>query len=141
MVREDTVAAVQAAFDDFRRGDIGSLLARLTDDIDWETPGAGTVIPYAGRLHGKPAIAKFFESVGSTTEFRRFDTNEFAANGDLVVALGEWDGVVRATGVATAEQFAMAFWFRGDKVCKFREFSDTRSLIAALSAPPIDGGR
>lgn len=141
MVREDTVATVQAAFDDFRSGNIESLLARMTDDIDWETPGAGTPIPYAGRIHGKAEVAKFFESVGTTVDFRRFDTNEFASVGDTVVVLGEWDGVVRATGVSSAEGFAMAFWFRGERIAMFREYSDPRSLIAAFSAKPIDGGR
>jgi hypothetical protein len=142
MVREDAVATIQGAFEDFRRGDVASILARLTDDVDWETPGEGTVIPYAGHVHGKAAAAKFFENIGNTTDFYRFDATEFVANGDrIVIALGEWEATVRATGAVSKEGFAMAFWFRGDKIAKYRQYSDPRSLIAAFSAPPIDGSR
>jgi ketosteroid isomerase-like protein len=135
MVKDDVVAVVKAAYDDFRGGDVATLLTRVTDDVVWETPGAGTAIPYAGRLQGKAAVAQFFQSLGSTVDFHRFDTNEFIANDDTVVALGEWDATVRATGIKTTGKFAMVFRLRDGKVADFYEYSDARDLAAAFAAP------
>jgi ketosteroid isomerase-like protein len=137
MVRDDVVAIVKAAYNDFQTGDIPALLSRLTDDVVWETPGAGTQIPYAGRLQGKAAVGGFFQSLGATAEFHRFDTNEFITNaaGDTVVVLGEWDATVRATDVRVPGKFAMVFRLRGGKITGFYEYSDSRLLADAFAAP------
>ncbi|MBV8299892.1 MAG: nuclear transport factor 2 family protein [Candidatus Eremiobacteraeota bacterium] len=135
MVRDDeAVAQVQAAYQDFQRGDIGSLLSRLTDDISWYTPGEGTAIPFAGQRNGKAAVAAFFESVESTLEFHSFDPNEFISQGDVVVALGTWDATVRGTSARIADGFAMVFRLRDGKVAEFREYSDSRPIAEAFAS-------
>jgi len=135
MVRDDAaVAEVQAAYADFGRGDIPSLLNRLTDDIVWTTPGAGTLMPQAGRIQGKAAVAQFFQGVGENLEFHDFSPNEFIANGDVVVAIGTWDATVRGTSVRIQDGFAMVFRLRGGKIAEFREYSDSREYAAALES-------
>ena len=135
MVRDDvSVAQVQAAYADFGRGDIPSLLNRFADDIVWFSPGEGTAIPYAGRLQGKAQVAKFFEGVGSNLEFHEFNPSEFIAQGDVVVALGTWDATVRGTAVRIKDGFAMVFRIRDGKIAEFREYSDTRIYAAALAS-------
>ncbi|MEA2721466.1 MAG: uncharacterized protein QOJ39_3330 [Candidatus Eremiobacteraeota bacterium] len=135
MVKDDAVAQVQGAYADFQSGNIGSLLNRCTDDIDWETPGAGTAIPYAGPIKGKAAVGQFFQSLNDTVEFHDFQTREFISSDDTVVTLGSFDATVRATGIRVAEEFAMVFRVRGDKIVKFREYSDSRRLAEAFAAP------
>jgi uncharacterized protein len=135
MVRDDeAVAQVQGAYDDFRRGDIASLLSRCTDDISWYTPGEGTAIPNAGQLHGKAEVAKFFESIGATIEFHAFDTDEFISRGNVVVTLGRWDATVRGTTERIADGFAMVFRLRDGKIADFREYSDSRRLAEAFAS-------
>ena len=140
MVRDDeAVAQVQAAYQDFQRGDIASLLSRLSDDISWYTPGEGTAIPFAGPRRGKAEVGKFFESVGSTLEFHRFDPNEFIAHGDVVVALGTWDVTVRGTSVRIADGFAMVFRLRDGKIAEIREHHDT-AYAAKVFSDGLGGG-
>jgi uncharacterized protein len=133
MVRDDAaIAEVQAAYAEFGRGDIPSLLNRLTDDVVWTTPGAGSVIPNAGRLQGKAQVGQFFQGVNETLEFHDFNPSEYFSNGDAVVALGTWDASVRGTSVRIKDGFAMVFRFRGGKIAEFREYSDSREYAAAL---------
>ena len=135
MVRDaEAVALVQAAYADFGRGDIPSLLNRLTDDIVWTSPGEGSRIPSAGRIAGKAAVAQFFQGVGDNLEFHDFNPYEFIAQGDVVVALGTWDATVKGTGVRIRDGFAMVFRLRGDKIAEFREYSDSREYDAALAS-------
>ena len=141
MVREDTIATLKAVFDDFRSGNIPALLNRLTDDVDWNVPGEGTIIPFGGHVKGKAAVAQFFQKVGAACDFPQFDQYEYFASGDTVMVLGEWTAVIRANGAKTTDVYAMAFWFRGDKIAKYQQYSDTRPLIEAFSAKPSNGGR
>jgi uncharacterized protein len=136
MVREDVganVAQVQAAYGDFGRGDIASLLSRCTDDISWYTPGEGTAIPYAGQLRGHEQVAGFFQSLGSTVDFHDFQPREFIAQGDVVVCLGNWDATVKATGIRHRGEFAMVFRLRDGKIADFKEYSDSRTLADAFA--------
>ena len=135
MVRDDeAVAQVQAAYQDFQRGDIASLLSRLSDDISWHNPGEGTAIPFAGPRRGKAEVARFFESVGATLDFHSFEPKEFISQGDVVVALGTWDVTVRGTSVRIVDGFAMVFRLRDGKIADFREYSDTRLLAEAFAS-------
>ena len=135
MVRDDeAVAQVQAAYADFGRGDIPSLLNRLTDDVVWTTPGAGTAIPSAGRLQGKAQVVEFFQGVANNLDFHEFNPSEFIAQGDVVVALGTWDVTVRGTDVRVKDGFAMVFRLRDGKIAELREYSDSREYAAALAS-------
>jgi ketosteroid isomerase-like protein len=135
MVRDDVgVAQVQAAFADFGRGDIATLLTRLTDDIVWTSPGEGSAIPHAGRITGKARVAQFFEGVGGNLEFHEFNPSELIVQGDVVVAIGTWDATVRGTGVRLKDGFAMVFRLRDGKIAEFREYSDSREYAAALAS-------
>jgi ketosteroid isomerase-like protein len=135
MVRDDVaVAQVRGAYDDFGRGDIASLLNRLSDDIVWTSPGEGTAIPQAGRIQGKARVAQFFEGVGANLEFHDFNPSEYVVQGDTVVAIGTWDATVRGTGVRIKDGFAMVFRVRDGKIAEFREYSDSREYAAALAS-------
>lgn len=135
MVRDDAaVAQVQAAYGDFGRGDIPALLDRLTDDIVWTTPGEGTAIPNAGRLQGKAQVAQFFAGIGETLDFHEFNPSEYVSQGDVVVALGNWDATVRGTNVRIKDVFAMVFRLRGGKIAEFREYSDSRQYAEAMAS-------
>jgi hypothetical protein len=135
MVRDDeAVAQVQAAYGDFGRGDIASLLTRLTDDVVWTTPGEGTAIPNAGRLQGKAQVGQFFAGIGETLDFHEFNPSEYIAQGDVVVALGNWDATVRGTNVRLIDVFAMVFRLRDGKIAEFREYSDSRRYAEAMAS-------
>lgn len=135
MVREnEAVSTVQGVFADFGRGDIPTLLTRLTDDVVWTTPGAGTRIPAAGRLQGKAAVAEFFAGVSRELDFHAFNPNEFFSEGDVVIAIGTWDATVKGTDVRIQDDWAMKFTLRDGKIAEFREYSDSHSYAEALAA-------
>ena len=70
MSTQANIAFVQKAYADFLAGDIASILAALTDDIEWITPGKG--IPTEGTRHGKAEVAKVLRDGGRDVEFHRF---------------------------------------------------------------------
>ena len=95
MTTQANVAFVQKAYADFLAGDISSILAALTDDIEWITPGKG--VATEGVRHGKAEVAKFFEAVAATWKFTAFQPREYIASDDTVAVIGSYTAIARAT--------------------------------------------
>jgi len=133
MSEQQNVQTVQAAYAAFKRGDIPGVLNTLTDEIEWHTPGEG-LIPQAGTHSGKDAVRRFFQIIGETMEFANFDPKTFVAQGDNVVATGRYDGIVKTTNHHFEAEWAMVFTFKGNKVARFQEYTDTASIASAYAA-------
>jgi ketosteroid isomerase-like protein len=133
MSTDANTALIQAAYADFQKGDIASLLDRLTDDVVWTTPYPPEVVPHGGRRTGKDGVRSFFEQLARGYEITKFDPREFISAGDQVVALVTIAGHARETGVAASEDTAHVFRIRNGKVSEFREYADARSIVAAYT--------
>jgi ketosteroid isomerase-like protein len=130
---QENTQIVQDAYAAFGRGDIPALLNMLSDDVDWHgVIGVGPQVPQGGPRRGKQEVGKFFEQVGASTNFGRFEPRQFVAQGDTVVALGYYDGTVKTSGKSFKSEWAMAFTLRGGKIVKFREFTDSLGLTNAF---------
>ena len=132
MTTEQNRKVVQDAYAAFGRGDIPALLSMMTDDVDWHgVIGVGPNVPQGGPRKGNKAVATFFEQVGATVDFKRFEPQTFVAEGDVVVALGFYESVVKPTGKHFASEWVMVFTLRNGKIAKFREFSDSLGITNA----------
>ena len=132
MSEQQNIQTVKSAYAAFKRGDIQGVLNTLTDEVEWHTPGEG-LIPQAGVHHGKDAVARFFQTVGQTMDFASFDPQTFVAQGDNVVATGRYDGTVKTTNRHFEAEWAMVFTFKGSKVVRFQEYTDTAAIASAYA--------
>lgn len=122
---------VQDAYAAFARGDVESIIALVTDDIDWKpVHGAAPDVPMAGHRSGKAAVREFFKLVAENMHFSVFQPREFVAQGDKVVTLGHYTGKSPA-GKSFDSDFVMVFTLRDGKVTAFQEFSDSAAINAA----------
>ena len=126
-----TVEIVQALFAAFGRGDIASVLAALSDDIEWSVAGPREVA-YAGTRHGREQVAQFFQALGSSVEMLQFEPREFIAQGDQVAVIGAERLRVKATGRTVKNQWVILFTLRDGRVVRFREYGDTAALAAGF---------
>jgi ketosteroid isomerase-like protein len=141
-VAEQNVAAVQQAYAAFGRGDIEGLLDLVTDDIVWDPVlGASADVPQAGRKQGKADVRTFFRILSETMTFERFEPRDFIAQGDRVVVVGLYRGVVTATERVVESEWVMLFRLRDGKVSEFREFTDSAALNAAYAPRAAAAGR
>lgn len=136
MSEAQNTQAVRDAYAAFGRGDVNAILALVDDSIEWEGgKGAEGVAPQSGLRRGKAAVGEFFQLVGSTLDFEVFEPKEFVAQGDSVVAIGSYKATVKATRRQTASDWTMVFNFRGGKIVRFREFTDSASIVRAYGTP------
>lgn len=136
MSEAQNTQSVKDAYAAFGRGDINAILAMADDSIEWEgVKGAEGVAPHAGLRRGKAAVGEFFQLVGSTLDFHLFEPKEFIAQGDTVVAIGSYKVTVKATRRQSGSDWVMVFNFRNGKIVRFREFTDSASIVRAYGAP------
>lgn len=131
---EQNVQLVQSAYAAFGRGDIPALLAMLGEDIEWDAvKGSAPEVPTAGPRHGRAGVREFFETLGKSVEFARFEPREFIAQGDRVAVVGYYSGKARPTGASFESDWVMIFTVKNGLITSFQEYADSRALVAAFT--------
>ena len=127
--RENT-ELVHQAYQHFKNADIQSVLGLLSEDVEWtlfEIEG----VPFSGTRRGPERVGEFFSEVFDTEEVLHFEPRELVAQGDKVVALGNYAWRVKSTGLEYETDFVHVFTVRDGKVARYQEFMDTAVVGAA----------
>jgi ketosteroid isomerase-like protein len=126
------IATVQKIYEAFGRGDVPSILDRLSGSVEWETEGHETV-PWLKPRKGHAGAREFFQSLAAL-EIHKFEPHTFFEKDGLVLALINVEATVKATGKRFVENDEVHFW-RFDEtnlVAKFRHRVDTHRQFLAL---------
>lgn len=114
----------------FGKGDVPTVLAGLAQDVNW-TEAEG--FPYAGTYIGPDAVLNgVFMKLGTEWDGFAAVPAELVAEGDTVVALGNYSGTYKATGKAISVPFVHVWKLAGGKVKSFRQHTDTAVVQLAL---------
>jgi uncharacterized protein len=130
MSERENTELVHQAYQHFKGGDIQSLLGLLSEDVEWklfEIEG----VPFSGTRRGVERVGEFFAQVFDTEEPLHFEPRELVAQGEKVVALGDYAWRVKSTGREYESDFVHVFTVRDGKVARFQEFMDTAAVSAA----------
>jgi ketosteroid isomerase-like protein len=126
----DNVELVRGLYSAFARGDAASVMAALSPDIVW-TEAEG--FPYAGTYEGPDAVLKnVFMRLATEWEGYSAVPHEFVAQGEMVVALGQYGGTYRATRKSFSAPYAHVWTLRDGMAIRFRQYTDTVLVQAAL---------
>jgi ketosteroid isomerase-like protein len=128
-VSDENVQLVQQIYGDFGRGDIASMLGKLTDDVEFVSPGT---LPWAGHHVGGEAVANFFQMLGGALDITRFEPREFLADGDKVAAIGFEAATSRATGRSFEMDIIHVWTVRDGRACHWHDFYDTGVVASVL---------
>jgi uncharacterized protein len=110
----NNVQVIESIYGAFGIGDIPAILARLSVDVEWEYGMVDAEVPWLAPRRGRAGVAQFFESL-SALEFRKFEPRLVMGSAGVVVALIDIEFVVKATGIAVAEEHEVHLWhFGGD---------------------------
>ena len=130
---ETNTQLVQQVLDSFKQGDIPTVLAGMTDDVQWIIPKIEGV-SFSGERTGRDAVGRFFADLASQQDVIQFEPRQFVASEDEVVALGHYAWNVKATGRRWECDYAHVFTIRDGRVSRFREYTDTAAAAAAFRA-------
>ena len=130
---EENINLVKQTYDCFFRGDMEGLISHYTDDVDWEIYGPTSSVPTAGHYKGKEALMGFFGKVNDLLESDKFEIQEYVAQGNTVVAIGEYTWTSRVTGKIFDAHFTHAVTVNDGKISRFREYTDTAAAAEAMN--------
>jgi ketosteroid isomerase-like protein len=130
MSEQESIGLARRAYENFKSGDIKSLLASLTEDVDWRLPEMAN-IGFAGGRKGRERVGEFFADLAESQESLSFEPREFIAQGDKVVALGSYRWRVRKNGRDYGGEWAHVFTIRDGKIAGFHEYMDSAAAVAA----------
>jgi len=125
------VGIVQDVYLAFRVRNISELLNCLAEDVKWFSIGPSDIIPIAGERRGRDQVKQYFSTLEATEEFQDFKPQEFIAEGDKVVAIGELESRVKATRSVIKSPWVHVFTLREGKISEFRSFYDTAAAVTA----------
>ena len=115
-------ATVSAAYEAFGRGDIGAVIEINAADAVWVIH-SGANAAFAGEHKGHAGIGAMFQTSGESVDITVFSMQPIAAEGDVVVAVGEQTYTVKKTGKTVNGPLAHVFTFNSEgKVVRFEEW-------------------
>ena len=80
------IDTVKAIYDAFGRGDIPAMLAKLDDDVEWDTDYVDAAAPWLEPRRGRANVAGFFEALAAL-QLTKFEPHTFAADANKVIAV------------------------------------------------------
>jgi len=116
---------VQSLYDAFARGDADIVLAGLAPDVEWnEAEGSpyADLNPYRGPDEVGNGV--FGRLLADYDEFS-VQPSQLMEDGNMVVALGRYQGTHRASGQRLDAPFAHAWTVQDGKVTAFQQYTDT----------------
>jgi ketosteroid isomerase-like protein len=128
----DNIRIVREGFEDFKKGDLATLLSKFAPDIVWVNPGPSE-LPLAGKKQGHAQVAEHFKKLHELVELTQFEPKEFTGHGDMVAVFGHSEGKVRATGKSFSDDWAMSFRMKDGKVTHHVQYNDTAALVKAFA--------
>jgi ketosteroid isomerase-like protein len=123
MSERRNVDIITRIYEAFGRGDIPAIIGQLTDDVRWSSH-LEAIVPWHGQYKGKAEVLNFFNAIGQSVDVTVFAPQEFVAEGDTVVSLGDFACKVKATGKSSHTRWAFIWRLRDGKVYSYEQFHD-----------------
>jgi ketosteroid isomerase-like protein len=122
---------VQELYAAFGRGDLPAILAKLSDDVVWESEGT-EIISISGIRHGIKETTGFFEALAADHANPQLTISDYVASGDTVMTLGRYRAIMKGTGKLWDSPIAHYFKFRDGKVIRYVGLANTAAAVDAL---------
>ena len=124
---------VMAIYDAFAIGDIDTVLANFTEDINWNE--AENYIYADGNPYiGKTAVLEgVFGRVGAEWEYWNLANTQFAnVEDDKVLVTGRYQAKHKTTGKLIDAQFAHLWTMKDTLASSFQQYADTKQVAEAI---------
>lgn len=126
------VNTIKRMYEAFGRGDMGTILANVSEQTEWDFNVAQSDVPWHAPVKGKAALPRFFEAFGQV-QLTQFEPRAFLTNDDCVATLLHIEYTVKKTGRKVAQDQIHLWRFdTSGKVAWMRHFEDTAQVLSAF---------
>jgi len=135
----DHAERMATLYDAFAAGDMDTVLANMTDDVQW-SEAQNFIYDYGEPLVGKDAVVeKVFTRLGTEWEYWNLENKTFQNIGtDGVLVTGRYRAKNKATGKILDAQFAHVWTLRDTLAMKFQQYTDTKQAAEAVKMDEVE---
>ena len=133
MNEQENTKVAERLYTTFNSGDVEGFLNTFSEDASWDSPDIENV-PLETTFSGRGRIGKFLTDIDEHEEFLKIQPNEYIAQGDKVVVLGELHVRSKKTGKEYNSGFAHIITVKDGKATGFLEYFDNAAAGRAHSA-------
>ena len=124
-------STVRALYEAFGRGDIPFVLGALDSEVEWREADNFIYADKNPYLGPAAVLEGVFARIGGEWEWFKVSPDEVLDAGETIVGRGYYSGVYKQNGNEVRAQFAHFFTFRGGKVIRFQQYTDTAQFSKA----------
>ena len=129
------VTAVRGLYAAFRMGDVRSLLALLSDDVEWGEPD-NPFNPAAGTRHGHGGFLEWLRLGKESEDILVLEPRQFLSDDETVAVVGHTKCLAKLTRRTYETDFVHVITFKNDRIVRFQEFFDTYAAGEAFRTEP-----
>ena len=138
MSREEThIELLKEAYKkwhDTKAGSVDHWLALMTEDIEFRSLASGAAqMEFTRTSTCKDEVKRYFAELTSQWEMKHYVVDEYIAQGERVVALGNCSFKNKKTGKILDTAKADFHRVRDGQICEFFEFYDTAQAISCAT--------
>ncbi|MDQ3919689.1 MAG: nuclear transport factor 2 family protein [Acidobacteriota bacterium] len=128
---QENAETVRGMYEAFGRGDISSVIAALDPEVEW-WEAENFIYDDGNPYRGPGAVLEgVFARIARDWDGFEVSPGGVLDAGDTVVGHGYYSGTYKKNGQPVRAQFAHFFTFRGGKVVKFQQYTDTAQFRRA----------
>jgi len=126
----ETLKDAYQRWHDSKAGSVDHWLSLMTDDVNFRSLAEGAkTMEFTRTSSCKDDVKQYFDGLTADWEMINYQIDEYIAQGDRVVALGDVSFKNKRTGKILETPKADFHKFRDGKICEFFEFYDTAQAI------------
>lgn len=133
----DNAAFIEGLYASFAAGDVPSVLAALSPDIEWNEAEHVTFWPGKAFIGPDAVVSGVFARIPETFgDTFRIEVGRILDCGSTVVMEGRYRGVAQATGRELDVQVAHVFDIADGTVTRFQQYTDTWAFAEVTGEAP-----
>jgi ketosteroid isomerase-like protein len=129
---QENVNVVKSMYAAFATGNIPIVIGALDSHVEW-WEAENFIYADQNPYEGPDAVLEgVFMRIGNEWEGFAVEPENILDAGDVAVGYGYYSGIYKKNGAHVRAQFAHFFTFRGSKVVKFQQYTDTAQFLKAV---------
>ncbi len=112
----------------YGEGDMNALKNTLSENIIWIYHGTKE-IEHAEEYKGKSGVEKFFDNVNAHIEYLDFQPNQFIAEDDKVMVLGNEKQKINRNSEILEQEWVQIYTVENGLITQMEEFSNTSHAV------------
>jgi len=129
----DLIQSIKDVYAAFGRGDVATILSKLSSDVSWEVE-APAEISFAGIRKGPDAVKGFFQAIANDHADPKLEITEYLSSTDAVATFGRYKCTLKKTGKHVDSPVAHLFKFRDGKIVRFVDHINTAAFLEATQS-------